>query len=217
MPYVHMEAISAMKLTDFANVFIMLMIAAVIQFELQLDMLSCMQYRKILLNNIFDTAAQDSISLSFVVDKNNSYIEHKKAFELFFDEVKRTIDVGEEDFPVMLVTDDEGFWVRHGGEDKWHNYSDASDRLQKTADIRNAVEKILNSFSDYSAVTISIPMIEAEEWYNTVSDCGILTIYAVNMKKYKRSESGFGGYIVSGAAIVPHKKSALSENRAVSI
>lgn len=194
-----------MKGTDFAIVFLMFFIPFAVLFDFRLSMTAGLYQQKIMLNNIFDTAAEDAVYKSFTVEGDNAYIDYSKASKAFIAQAQKVVDVDGDDFPVMLVTHKDGFWI--GEEDNtglsWHPYQKSQNRQEKIEMIREEVERKLNTGND-NDVTVSIPVIEAQEWYNTVTDCGMLVIYKQKKSRMKPLGSRYTNYIVSGASV--HKK-----------
>lgn len=179
-----------MKGTDYCIVFVLLCLTFVLPFELRLSMLSKLQMQKAVYNNIFDTAAMDALTHSYT---RLDSIDAQKAYLFFFREVRETLMVEEGDFPIVLVTDAAGFQVCAYGQ--WNKVDCiGKSREQKIVMLREVLEDALQT-------TVSIPYIEAEEWYNTIGDNGMLVVYRSQKKLCRVFQSDYENIIVSAAAV----------------
>lgn len=188
-----------MKFTDGAILFLILMLAFVIPLDGRLQLLMHLQMQKTMYNAILDTAVEDSLRNGVVITGKQVSMNHQmivRQFERSLQELLVT-EISSEHYPVMMITDGNACYFWENNQEKKIVYPELGTREDKINLIRTEMEKRL---SKGTALQVSIPYVEAEEWYNTVSDMGFLVIYRNDRGMSLALGNGYEQRIAAGAA-----------------
>lgn len=189
-----------MKHTDLSIVFLLIFVCLVIEFDFKMNTLRKIQNQGVLYNNIFDTAVNDSLRNGLELINTTVSINEELVIQQFFEGLNHLMSIDNTSFPVIMITNKEGFTIWDNGVKRECVYGSFT-RESKVALIQSQVEKALNSSSTakYNNLTyrISIPYIDFNEWYNTISDMGLFIIFQGNTFQNNKL---YNRFIISGAS-----------------
>lgn len=189
-----------MKHTDFALIFMMIFLSIIIEYDFKIKSLHEISNQGIIYNNIFDTAVTDALRNGLKTEGAEPVINEELVMKQLFDGLNELIEIDMSSFPAIIITNSRGFIIWNNGERNELIYEDSTIET-KISQIKTAVEDALNSSTaaiyNGFTYTISIPYANANEWYNTISDLGILIVYQGNTYN---NDKMFNRYIVSGAS-----------------
>lgn len=195
-----MEAILKMKHTDLAILFLMIFICFVVGFDFKMDALRKIQNQSVLNNNIFDTAVSDALRNGLELTNDKVMINEDLVLTQLFEGLNELMRIDITSFPAIIITNYDGFTIWNNSERMEFVY-DKYETESKINLIKKAVEDALNSSTaaryNNLIYKISIPYINVNEWYNTISDMGILIVFQGDTFN---NDKLFNRYIVSGAS-----------------
>ncbi len=189
-----------MSYTDYAIIYFLLFICVITGEDTKQQLLSSVSQQYIMYNNILDTAVSDSLRDAYDLCDNIPVLNKNKVRIQLDEGMRHILGSTSNAMIIVAMTDADGVTIYNYGKEirieyRYYPFEEHVDV------IRNNIEQIINSSIEKSeGIDYKFQVSYTErfnQWYNTIGDCGIITIYEVPYKSF----DGFQGYIVSGACV----------------